>query len=322
MSYPHLHQGDHGHEVELLQRALQGLRYEIRSVDGVFGPLTALALEEYQKDKGIAGLEQGCGDVTWGALAGEYGNLENLGTAGGAHEYLNDAYGIWADGMSDTEKLHALEYALNNKLADDGVPYVRFVFDSTATPPAEFDHTAWRLHIEQTPYQGRSLTADEQADYAGQVYHECRHAQQWWDVARVLAGAHGLDAAAIQDQSGIQADVATHAVAHPTQDAPSGEGPAIDWYSGAYGGHAPAGHDGAAHATAAGHGTLPTLHSGSHDPEHVRYLQSLLAWRHYAVTADGVFGHETQQAVAEFQAANGLTADGVVGPATWHALVP
>jgi peptidoglycan hydrolase-like protein with peptidoglycan-binding domain len=49
----------------------------------------------------------------------------------------------------------------------------------------------------------------------------------------------------------------------------------------------------------------------------VKALQYLLN-----ISADGVFGSGTQTAVKNFQTSKGLTADGVVGPATWGALVP
>lgn len=39
------------------------------------------------------------------------------------------------------------------------------------------------------------------------------------------------------------------------------------------------------------------------------------------LTADGDFGARTEQAVEQFQAANGLTADGIVGPMTWTLLM-
>lgn len=56
----------------------------------------------------------------------------------------------------------------------------------------------------------------------------------------------------------------------------------------------------------------------------VRVLQELLLGRGYslgAYGADGDFGAATWTAVAQFQAANGLTADGIVGEKTWRKLL-
>jgi peptidoglycan hydrolase-like protein with peptidoglycan-binding domain len=53
----------------------------------------------------------------------------------------------------------------------------------------------------------------------------------------------------------------------------------------------------------------------------VRSLQQLLRARNQPVVVDGIFGPNTEAAVKAFQAGNGLTADGVVGPLTWPKLV-
>jgi peptidoglycan hydrolase-like protein with peptidoglycan-binding domain len=63
-------------------------------------------------------------------------------------------------------------------------------------------------------------------------------------------------------------------------------------------------HRGAAHRSSSGH------HGTS-----VADLQRALG-----LSADGVFGRQTAHAVREFQRRHGLKADGVVGPATWAAL--
>ena len=48
--------------------------------------------------------------------------------------------------------------------------------------------------------------------------------------------------------------------------------------------------------------------------------QKLQKWGYLKGAADGVFGHDTYEAVVLFQKKNGLTADGVVGTATFQAL--
>jgi putative peptidoglycan binding protein/L,D-transpeptidase-like protein len=66
----------------------------------------------------------------------------------------------------------------------------------------------------------------------------------------------------------------------------------------------------------------PTLKLGSKGPA-VRALQKRLAWAAYlpwGSAVDGVFGTQTWHAVVAFQGWNGLSRDGVVGPATQAAL--
>ncbi len=65
---------------------------------------------------------------------------------------------------------------------------------------------------------------------------------------------------------------------------------------------------------------MQTVATGSTGPD-VRVVQSILNRIGYNSGAvDGVFGSQTQQAVVAFQRNNGLTPDGVVGPATWSVL--
>lgn len=66
-------------------------------------------------------------------------------------------------------------------------------------------------------------------------------------------------------------------------------------------------------------GTRPTLQRGDRS-QWVIELQQALTRHGFAVTDDGDFGPVTEAAVRDFQAAYGLTVDGVVGSATWEAL--
>lgn len=65
---------------------------------------------------------------------------------------------------------------------------------------------------------------------------------------------------------------------------------------------------------------LPVVRQGSTGGI-VRTIQGLCVARGQAVTVDGSFGAKTAAAVAGVQRAAGITADQVVGPATWPALM-
>ncbi len=67
-------------------------------------------------------------------------------------------------------------------------------------------------------------------------------------------------------------------------------------------------------------GTQPTVYRGSRG-DAVRKLQELLNKKGFDCGAvDGIFGSKTYAAVMAFQKANGLSADGIVGPLTWGKL--
>lgn len=63
-----------------------------------------------------------------------------------------------------------------------------------------------------------------------------------------------------------------------------------------------------------------TVAPGS-DAQVVKGIQYLLRARGHAVATTGVYDPATTAAVTAFQAGAGLTADGIVGPQTWPALV-
>ena len=62
------------------------------------------------------------------------------------------------------------------------------------------------------------------------------------------------------------------------------------------------------------------LRQGSKGGEVKEVQRRLKLWGYYNGSVDGVFGPNTKAAVISFQKKNGLTADGVVGMATYKAL--
>jgi peptidoglycan hydrolase-like protein with peptidoglycan-binding domain len=66
---------------------------------------------------------------------------------------------------------------------------------------------------------------------------------------------------------------------------------------------------------------LPTLRAGMSGPAVSRIQESLRVRGFYQDAVDGIFGPGTEAAVKEFQSSVQLSPDGVVGPATWQALL-
>lgn len=67
--------------------------------------------------------------------------------------------------------------------------------------------------------------------------------------------------------------------------------------------------------------TLDTLSKQGSRGSEVRQIQTKLKrWGYYNGNVDGIFGTQTRKAVVWFQQKNGLTADGIAGPATLKAM--
>ena len=66
-------------------------------------------------------------------------------------------------------------------------------------------------------------------------------------------------------------------------------------------------------------GCYPLLGYGSTGSD-VRNLQTMLNANGYNLAVDGIFGQKTKAAVRDYQAANGLKVDGLVGDETWGSL--
>lgn len=66
----------------------------------------------------------------------------------------------------------------------------------------------------------------------------------------------------------------------------------------------------------------PILRTGNRGAAVSELQAALKLLGYYNGTVDGIYGESTAQAVTQFQQAAGITADGIVGPATWQRLFP
>jgi DNA-binding Lrp family transcriptional regulator len=66
--------------------------------------------------------------------------------------------------------------------------------------------------------------------------------------------------------------------------------------------------------------TTVILKEGSGGAEVTKLQEALKKLNFYSGAADGIFGSQTKAGVIKFQQAQGLVADGIVGPTTWSKL--
>ena len=117
-----LHKGDQGESVEALQTKLQSLGYYTYSLDGLFGPITEDAVEEFQADQGLK-VDGLAGPNTMAALS----STEDTGKETDEDEAQDEQEAeeapeeeVSASGEVDSESSEVAE------VAEDliGVPYV------------------------------------------------------------------------------------------------------------------------------------------------------------------------------------------------------
>jgi peptidoglycan hydrolase-like protein with peptidoglycan-binding domain len=353
MNRPELKQGDYDNaDVRLLQRMLRDLNYLTDTPDGDFGPATEAALIRYQEQYmlGLDGNGTGdtwgvCGPNTWAGLEAQFGDLDGLRSEEDVEVYVDETYedAVLSDKSPD-ELLAALAAAANERLAAAGVPYVPYKFGDEQPNWGAFRWWDWEVTIDRQHFlAARDENNPETYNPVYNMdtaYHEARHAEQWWQVARALAGAYDLDGPGIHAETDLHPDIANLAAADPLRTGDATATAALTWYEHKMKLTSPAsGVDSSNELDAAGAGGgvqrqvdendwgpaagRQLLRLGHGNPGEIRYLQELLVYRNFHPgEPDSAFGPRTEAAVKAFQASRGLDDDGIVGRRTWEALLP
>jgi hypothetical protein len=117
--------------------------------------------------------------------------------------------------MPANDRAAAMVAAANAALASEGVPPSTLDPTGTQSDDASFDSQSWKLQVTPGDYDdSRMIDPANAAEAANVVYHESRHTEQSYDMARMRAGL-GDTSAQLSSTMHIPAGVAEQAAANP-----------------------------------------------------------------------------------------------------------
>ncbi len=131
-------------------------------------------------------------------------------------KYVTEIYSLkpkWK-GLDANSRAEALGKAANARLKDASVEKCSInVKAFSGGTNGQFDFTTWTIDINQKLVSKDDVTDAELSDVADTMYHEARHAEQWFRIARWLAGTKKMTAAEISADMSIPEAVAKKACA-------------------------------------------------------------------------------------------------------------
>lgn len=148
-----------------------------------------------------------------------------LGATGLINDFAGEALTYWRDAGNAARSLNDfgdhLMANVNAKLAVLGVPNVNHAYVGAGSSRGTFDRTTWTVELNtgQFSEDGTATTVSdleqgEVSQIARTLYHEPRHAEQYFRIARMQAG-EGKSADDIETDMDIPADIAAAAFASP-----------------------------------------------------------------------------------------------------------
>jgi uncharacterized Zn-binding protein involved in type VI secretion len=121
--------------------------------------------------------------------------------------------------LTAAQRKDQMEKLINDQLAKSGVPKVPVVNDPNLDKDTDgqFDFPTGNMDLNPNQTSSNDLTDAQAKDLGDTLYHESRHAEQWFLMARSEA-AKGKKAEQIAHDLGIPLDNAKAAVANPLPD--------------------------------------------------------------------------------------------------------
>jgi hypothetical protein len=159
----------------------------------------------------------------------------------GAHFAVEQYVGVakklqenWARLPSPRSRAMVLVNGANFELAHFDVPVVGCKMTHLDTDNGQFDSADWVLDLNPERFEKATVDDSEAADVARTVYHEARHAEQDFRMARMLA-ARPMSASAIAEKLDMRDDVAAAAKKQPLKGASHERAEAKRWFESEHG---------------------------------------------------------------------------------------
>ena len=124
--------------------------------------------------------------------------------------------------------------AANDELKAASVPETTVQVKALPTNNGEFGFSGWTLDLNERLFQRPTIVPPLLADVADTVYHEARHCEQWFRMARLEAGK-GKDGTAIAQALSIPKRIGDLAAAAPLRTDTAEGREAQTWYDSIYG---------------------------------------------------------------------------------------
>jgi hypothetical protein len=112
---------------------------------------------------------------------------------GSIHSYVEETYGSTVSSMAANDRMHVLMDSVNGILRQSGAPDVSSTFGASGDGNyGSFNGESWQMTLNEHYFESTGTDADQmQADYREAlltVYHEARHAEQAFLMARERSG--------------------------------------------------------------------------------------------------------------------------------------
>ncbi|HEX9260284.1 MAG TPA: hypothetical protein VF855_12150 [Acidimicrobiales bacterium] len=152
-------------------------------------------------------------------------------------QFVSDAYGDANSSMSADDRAQALIDDVNARLNQEGLPGLYWNWNAGAGDSGQFDFRSWTMELDATAFDPARYEGGNEATRAellDTIYHEARHSEQWFRIARERIGL-GQPAADAATTMGIPQWVADLAAQNPILQCDTSQYEAEQWYQSIYG---------------------------------------------------------------------------------------